>query len=152
MDEPDELSEFLWSRSAAVAGMSAEVVLHSVADALHLDWLDRARLRALVGLGGETSPVHEERPPVSRRTEAELARWVFLDPGAREVLPDWEWVAMAVLVALRRAARARGGDSTLYPLVGELMLRSELFARWWANGGSLAIPGPTGEDGHHDAA
>lgn len=61
------------------------------------------------------------------------ARWIFLDPGARELSPDWEAIARDDVAVLRLEAGRFPDDRELSTLVGELSVKSELFRRWWAD-------------------
>jgi transcriptional regulator with XRE-family HTH domain len=61
-----------------------------------------------------------------------LARFMFLDPSARERYVDWERCAHAHVGFLRLAAGRDPNDSELAALIGELSVKSEQFARWWA--------------------
>lgn len=60
--------------------------------------------------------------------ERNMVRWMFLDPNARRVYPDWAEIA-AQMVAILRAA---GNGPALAELVGELTAQSPEFARCWA--------------------
>jgi transcriptional regulator with XRE-family HTH domain len=60
------------------------------------------------------------------------ARYVFLDPSAREFYVDWERTARDVVAILRSAAGRNPYDRDLSDLVGELSTRSEEFRRHWA--------------------
>jgi transcriptional regulator with XRE-family HTH domain len=60
------------------------------------------------------------------------ARFIFLDPRARDLYPDWDSVARDVVGALRSAAGRKPDDRALSDLVGELSTRSEEFRRYWA--------------------
>ncbi|GAA0424316.1 transcriptional regulator [Acrocarpospora corrugata] len=65
------------------------------------------------------------------RAERNLTRWVFLDPKARSVFPDWE------AFAVESAARLRGALSLCdnprpRELVDELTACSPEFVRYWA--------------------
>lgn len=64
--------------------------------------------------------------------ERNIVRLVFLDPGAREIYPDYEAVAAETVATLRAAAGADLDDPELTELVGELSLKSDLFRRLWA--------------------
>jgi hypothetical protein len=57
---------------------------------------------------------------------------MFLDPGARDLYPDWETVARDTVASLRASAGADLDHPRLTELVGELTLKSEHFARLWA--------------------
>jgi len=61
------------------------------------------------------------------------ARWVFLDPHARDLYADWETVARDNVAVLRMDAGRRPDDAELSALVGELSVKSPEFARWWAD-------------------
>ena len=60
------------------------------------------------------------------------ARYVFLDPGAREFYVDWERAASDVVAVLRSAAGHDPYDRDLSDLVGELSTRSAEFRTRWA--------------------
>lgn len=63
--------------------------------------------------------------------ERNHARWVFLDPRARERYLDWEAVARDNVATLRMEAGRDPDDPELAALVGELTVRSPQFAAWW---------------------
>lgn len=69
----------------------------------------------------------DARPPQERNH----ARWVFLDPAARELYVDWEAIARDNVAALRMFAGRHPDDPELCALVGELSVRSPEFAGWW---------------------
>src|SRR3954451_15786280 len=60
------------------------------------------------------------------------ARFVFLDPRARDFYLDWDSVARDVVATLRSAAGRKPRDRALSDLVGELSTRSEEFRQFWA--------------------
>jgi transcriptional regulator with XRE-family HTH domain len=60
------------------------------------------------------------------------ARYVFLEPGAREFYADWNRAAADVVAILRYAAGRDPYDRELSDLVGELSTRSEEFRTHWA--------------------
>ena len=66
--------------------------------------------------------------PPGRRS---LARFVFLDPVARERLADWEPLAVAVTSMLRRWVGLHPEDALLTALVEDLLVDGD-FAFWWA--------------------
>lgn len=66
--------------------------------------------------------------PPGRRS---LARFVFLDPTARERLVDWEAMSLAVTGMLRRWVALHPEDALLTALVDDL-LADEDFGAWWA--------------------
>ena len=73
------------------------------------------------------SPVFADptRPP-------NLARFLFLDPAAREYYRDWTGVANDVVAVLRSEAGVDPHDKPLQDLVGELSTRSDVFRTRWA--------------------
>jgi transcriptional regulator with XRE-family HTH domain len=60
------------------------------------------------------------------------ARFVFLDPRAREFYLDWDRIARDVVATLRSAAGRNPYDRELTDLVGELSTRSDEFRQHWA--------------------
>ncbi|WP_067703845.1 helix-turn-helix transcriptional regulator [Nocardia jejuensis] len=64
--------------------------------------------------------------------ERNQARYLFLDPAASVLYPDWEEVAAETVAFLRRDAGLHPGDPLLDALVAELSARSEPFRRIWA--------------------
>lgn len=60
------------------------------------------------------------------------ARFVFLDPRARELYPDWERIARDIVASLRSAAGHDPYDRALTDLIGELSTRSDQFRQHWA--------------------
>ena len=63
---------------------------------------------------------------------ANSARYVFLEPSAREFYADWDRAAADVAAILRYAAGRDPYDRDLSALVGELSTRSEEFRSHWA--------------------
>jgi transcriptional regulator with XRE-family HTH domain len=61
-----------------------------------------------------------------------LARFVFLDPRARDFYIDWDGIADAGAGSLRAAAGRDPYDRDLTELVGELSMRSADFRERWA--------------------
>ena len=66
------------------------------------------------------------------RERPNAARFVFLDPRAREFYLDWDRTARDVVATLRSAAGRNPYDRDLTDLVGELSTRSEEFRQHWA--------------------
>jgi transcriptional regulator with XRE-family HTH domain len=60
-----------------------------------------------------------------------LARYLFLHPAAREVLPDWENQIRGCVARLRALAGTDPDAPDLTNLVGELLLKSSAFAGLW---------------------
>jgi transcriptional regulator with XRE-family HTH domain len=63
---------------------------------------------------------------------ANVARFVFLSPRAREFFPDWESTANDLVANLRTEAGRNPHDRALQDLVGELSTRSQEFRSRWA--------------------
>lgn len=63
---------------------------------------------------------------------ASLARFMFLDPAARDFYLDWEPMASDIVAMLRSEAGRDPYDKSLQDLIGELSTRSELFRTRWA--------------------
>jgi transcriptional regulator with XRE-family HTH domain len=61
-----------------------------------------------------------------------FARFIFLDPRARDFYLEWDSVARDVVAALRSSAGRTPYDRALSDLVGELSTRSDEFRRDWA--------------------
>lgn len=62
-----------------------------------------------------------------------VARFVFLDPGAPDFFIEWDKVAWEAAALLRMTAAEFPYDHGLTGLIGELCTRSEHFGRLWAN-------------------
>jgi transcriptional regulator with XRE-family HTH domain len=62
-----------------------------------------------------------------------MAKWMFLNPKARVVYPEWPEIAAQMVAILRVAAGPDATDPLLTALVGELSTRSPEFARFWAD-------------------
>ncbi len=63
--------------------------------------------------------------------EPNLLRYVFLNPIARQVIPDWTERARRVLAEFRAESSRHLDDSALVALVDDLRARSNFFARCW---------------------
>lgn len=66
--------------------------------------------------------------PAPQRNQA---RFVFLDPHARELYTDWQQVALDTVAMLRHDAGRHPDDPKLSALIGELSINSEEFGKWW---------------------
>jgi transcriptional regulator with XRE-family HTH domain len=66
------------------------------------------------------------------RRPANNARFVYLDPAAREFFADWERAADDIAAMLRSEAGSNPHDKQLVELIGELSTRSEQFRTRWA--------------------
>jgi transcriptional regulator with XRE-family HTH domain len=67
------------------------------------------------------------------RVERNLVRWLFLNPRARLVYPDWAEVSAMTVAYLRMAAGQDPDDPRLGELVDGLTASSAEFARLWAD-------------------
>ena len=82
-----------------------------------------------------TSSATPSTPTCSRRPPARpvnSARYVFLDPRARDFYIDWDRAASDVVAILRSAAGRDPHDRDLSDLVGELSTQSDEFRTRWA--------------------
>lgn len=96
---------------------SAVVALNGRMDVLAANTLGRALY----------SPVFDEP-----RRPANIARFQFLDPRARDLHPDWSGAASTTVAILRTEAGRDPHDKDLRELVGELSTLSEEFRSRWA--------------------
>ena len=64
--------------------------------------------------------------------ERNMVRWMFVDPKAREVYPDWPDIARQLVAILRVAGGRDATDDRLSALVDELSGISGDFTRFWA--------------------
>ncbi|MET8771167.1 helix-turn-helix transcriptional regulator [Streptomyces sp. NPDC004658] len=65
--------------------------------------------------------------------ERNQARFVFLDPHARELYRDWTRVAADTAAMLRLDAGRHPDDPALSALIGDLSLHSKEFHRFWSD-------------------
>ena len=63
---------------------------------------------------------------------ANFARFIFLDPQARNFYQDWQRAAHTNVAILRREAGRTPNDRELAALIGELSMRSDDFRELWA--------------------
>jgi transcriptional regulator with XRE-family HTH domain len=68
----------------------------------------------------------------SAEQPANHARFLFLDPSAREFYVEWDRQAQDTVALLRTEAGRNPHDKGLSGLIGELSTRSEIFRTWWA--------------------
>ncbi len=66
-------------------------------------------------------------------SERNMVRWMFLDPRARQVYPDWSDIAAQLVAILRVAGGQDTADARLSELVAELSSKSTEFAQFWAD-------------------
>ena len=72
-------------------------------------------------------------PVLAARTQpANLARYCFFDPSARDFYPDWDGAADTTVALLRTEAGRDPHSRALTELVGELATRSDAFRTRWA--------------------
>lgn len=71
-------------------------------------------------------------PVLAMSDPANIARFLFLDPGADQVFPDWEKSANDAVGLLRVEAARSPHSAAVSKLVGELATRSDEFSRRWA--------------------
>jgi len=69
---------------------------------------------------------------VDRRGRPNIARFIFLDPGARDFFVDWDAAGDATVALLRAEAGREPHDRALRELVGELCTLSPEFRGLWA--------------------
>jgi transcriptional regulator with XRE-family HTH domain len=67
------------------------------------------------------------------RRPANTARFIYLDPAAREFFTDWDKAADDIAAMLRSEAGRNPYDKNLTDLIGELSTRSEIFRQRWAD-------------------
>jgi len=66
------------------------------------------------------------------RRPANNARFIYLDPAAREFFADWDRAADDIAAMLRSEAGSNPHDKQLIELIGELSTSSEVFRTRWA--------------------
>jgi transcriptional regulator with XRE-family HTH domain len=64
--------------------------------------------------------------------ERNLARFVFLDPAARELFIDWDIAARMIVTGLHLYAGRHPNDPQLAEIINQLSAVDEDFRRWWA--------------------
>jgi transcriptional regulator with XRE-family HTH domain len=80
--------------------------------------------------------------------EANLLRYVFLDPAARQFICDWENRARRLVAEFRADTAARPDDEGIAALVEELRKTSPQFAQFWKDQRVLARDGGTRDFNH----
>ncbi|MCF1593358.1 helix-turn-helix transcriptional regulator [Streptomyces muensis] len=73
-----------------------------------------------------------ESETTDRRGRPNIARYIFLDPGARRFFVDWESAAAVTAALLRAEAGREPHDRALRELIGELSTLSPDFRSQWA--------------------
>jgi hypothetical protein len=79
--------------------------------------------------------------PPGADTERNLLRFIFLAPGARLLISDWERRARRVVAEFRAHCGAHLDDAALRGLIDELRRLSPDFARMWEQHGVLGREG-----------
>ncbi|WP_017555785.1 helix-turn-helix transcriptional regulator [Nocardiopsis baichengensis] len=97
-------------------GVSPAIVVNHRKDVLAANLLARALIADFEAL------------PYRRRN---LARFILLDPAAREVYADWEEIAQELVANLRLSCGRHPDDRLLNELVGEFMVKVPEFGAWW---------------------
>ena len=69
------------------------------------------------------------------RSRPNVYRLIFLDPNQRDFYLDWKSKAQAAVANLRMSAGRHPDDPALAELVGELTMKSNDFAQFWAGHG-----------------
>ncbi|WP_031482909.1 helix-turn-helix transcriptional regulator [Streptomyces bicolor] len=77
------------------------------------------------------APVFESET-TDKRGRPNIARYIFLDPGARQFFVDWEAAAAVTAALLRAEAGREPHDRALRELIGELSTLSPDFRSQWA--------------------
>ena len=108
-------------------GMSgaAALVQNGRSDVLAANLLGRALYADVFNSGVSFGHDLPGRPP-------NQARYLFLDPRAGDLYPDWNAVAGTTVAMLRLEAGRNPHDRAVNELIGELTTRSGLFAALWA--------------------
>jgi transcriptional regulator with XRE-family HTH domain len=70
--------------------------------------------------------------PLFEAERPNMARFIFLDPAARDFYVDWEELAGDTVALLRTEAGLDPYDRNLSDLIGELSTRSDIFRTRWA--------------------
>jgi hypothetical protein len=69
---------------------------------------------------------------IDKRGRPNMARYIFLDPGAQDFFVDWEAAGVATAALLRAEVGREPRDRALRELVGELSTLSPEFRSQWA--------------------
>ena len=127
------------SRRPRQAHAKVRPVIQQVLDAITEApaWVRNARhdIIAMNGLARALySPVlHSAAAGATGKRPANTARFLYLDPAAREFFIDFDRMATDAAAMLRLEAGRNPYDKDLITLVGELSTQSELFRRQWAS-------------------
>ena len=129
-----QVRDFLTSRRARVTPEGAGLPAHG--GNRRVPGLRREEVALLAGVSVDYDN-RLERGNLAGVSESVLdavarARFLFLDPAAREFFVDWDKAASDSVAILRSAAGRNPYDRDLTDLVGELSTRSEEFRTRWA--------------------
>ena len=111
------------ARHAALAMINALDPVPAVIHGPHLEVLGINRAAKTLLDDFDAMPIRDRN----------MARWMFLNPRAKQVYLDWADVAAQVVAILRAAAVAGVCNDRYVQLVGELSVASPEFARFWAD-------------------
>lgn len=70
-------------------------------------------------------------PALLSASQPNLARWIFMEPTARDTLVEWPEVARSVLARLRGVAGRHPQDHRVPELVADLLAASAEARDWW---------------------
>jgi transcriptional regulator with XRE-family HTH domain len=103
--------------SAAVAELIDQFPMPAVVLSRYLDVLAANPIARALFRGREVGKNH--------------SRWVFVDPTARQVYPDWDFAAAMTVRGLRQGSADDPDDPRLLALISELSSASERFRQLW---------------------
>lgn len=149
MEHNGELGDFLRSHRARLTPGSAG--LPSGSGARRVPGLHREEVALLAGVSTDyyTRLEQGRHPHVSEAVltsiaralitdfdqlpyrERNIARYVLLDPAARDRYENWQEVAEIIVASLRLAAGRNPHDVQFNELVGEFLVKVPEFRRWW---------------------
>ena len=112
-------------------------VVYQALDALTVPALIQGRRMDVLAANRLASAVFTDFQARPHR-ERNFARYVFLDPAARDLYADWERAAGDCVANLRLYAGRHPDDARLTELIGELSVHSDAFRRLWAGHDVLA--------------
>jgi transcriptional regulator with XRE-family HTH domain len=127
------------ARPAAARRRSREVVpagIRQLLDVINLPAFVESRIFDVLAANRLATAVSPRiRPGVNR------LRAIFLDPGERDLYPDWEQAVKNMVAGFRASVGSDVDDPRIVQLVGELSLASEPFRRLWARHDVTALAG-----------
>ncbi|GAA2802819.1 helix-turn-helix transcriptional regulator [Saccharopolyspora taberi] len=120
--EPEQLTQATRDLMRSFSGVPV-LALGQRTDILAWNDLGHALLGGHLGFDSVDDP----------QTRPNLAKMVFLDPRTRDLYADWPRKASGVVGHLRLLAGRHPDDAELAGLIGELTIRSDDFAAFWAD-------------------